>query len=75
MNGLAEASIAQAQPMRDLDQVVQMLMQGVTPDELIQMGVPEQLVMAAMDELSKQMQVNQIPPKQEGLAGMQLQGM
>lgn len=71
MNGLAQAVGQPDQPMRDLDQVVQMIMQGVTPDELLQMDVPEELVMAAIDAIGQQ--VNQMPVEQEGLAGMQLQ--
>lgn len=68
--GLAQG-MAQSQPMRDLEQVMQMLAQGMSPEELIQMGVPEELVMAAVQELSAQ--ATNIPPEQAGLAGMQLQ--
>lgn len=66
--GLA-ASIAQnTQPMRDIDQIIQMLMEGVTPQELVQQGVPVELVQAAMQEISKQ--TTQVPPEQAGLANM-----
>jgi len=73
MTGLAQQSVQNSQPMRDLDQVVQMLVQGITPEELIQMGVPEELVMAALDVIGQQ--ANHIPAEQEGLAGMHMQGM
>ena len=65
MQGLA-GQVAQTSPMRDLDQVIAMLIQGVTPDELIQNGVPEELVMMALEEVSKQ--ATQVPPEQAGLA-------
>ena len=74
--GLAQGMVqptADEKMMRDLDQVVQMLMQGRSPEELVQMGVPEELIMAAIDMLSKQAKEPQLPPEQEGLAGMHLQ--
>lgn len=64
--GLAQGAVQQMEPMRDLDQVVQMIMQGVMPEELVAQGVPEELVMAAMQEISKQM--TQVPNEQAGLA-------
>lgn len=65
--GLA-AGMAQGQggPMRDVNQIIQLLINGVTPEELIQQGVPEELVMMAMDELTKN--ATQVPPEQAGLA-------
>ena len=73
MEGLAQQLGQQTQPMRDIDQIVAMLQQGVTPDELIQMGVPKELVMAAIDAVTQQ--ATQIPADQAGLAGMSLGGM
>ena len=64
--GLAQTAVQQTEPMRDLDQVIQMIMQGVMPEELVAQGVPEELVMAAMQEISKQM--TQVPNEQAGLA-------
>ena len=64
--GLAQTAVQQTEPMRDLDQVIQMIMQGVMPEELMAQGVPEELVMAAMQEISKQM--TQVPNEQAGLA-------
>lgn len=65
--GLA-AGMAQEQggPMRDVNQIIQLLVNGVTPEELIQQGVPEELVMMAMDELAKD--TTQVPEGQAGLA-------
>jgi hypothetical protein len=65
--GLA-AGMAQEQqkPMQDVNQIIQLLVNGVTPEELIAQGVPEELVQMAMAELSKD--VTQVPPEQAGLA-------
>lgn len=64
--GLAQGAAQQMEPMRDLDQVIAMIMRGVMPEELVAQGVPEELVMAAMQEISKQM--TQVPNEQAGLA-------
>ena len=66
--GLAQATVQNTQPMRDVDQIVAMLMQGVTPQELVQQGVPKELVMQAMEIVSQQ--AVQVPPEQAGLANM-----
>lgn len=66
--GLAASMAQNTQPMRDIDQIIQMLMEGVTPQELVQQGVPVELVQAAMQEISKQ--TTQVPPEQAGLANM-----
>jgi hypothetical protein len=71
MEGLA-AGMAQQAPARDINEIVAMLQQGVRPEELLQMGVPEELIMAAMEMLTQE--ATAIPPEQEGLAGMTLQG-
>jgi hypothetical protein len=67
--GLAAAQ-SQSSPMRDLDQIIAMLKQGVTPEELVQAGIPEEVVMEAVNMLSQE--TTQIPQDQVGLAGMQL---
>jgi hypothetical protein len=66
--GLAQAAVQNTQPMRDVDQIVALLMQGVTPQELVQQGVPKELVMQAMEVVSQQSA--QVPPEQAGLANM-----
>lgn len=66
--GLAQAAVQNTQPMRDIDQIVALLMQGVTPQELVQQGVPKELVMQAMEVVSQQSA--QVPPEQAGLANM-----
>lgn len=58
--GLAQA----ASNMPSIKDVAMMLMQGMQPEELIQKGVPQELVMAALQMLKQQM------PPQEGEAGL-----
>lgn len=69
--GLAASVGQQTEPMRDLDQIIAMIMQGVSPEELIAQGLPEELVMVALQEISKQM--TQIPQGQAGLAATVVQ--
>ena len=70
--GLAEQqAVGQGQApqgqMPTVGQVVQMLMEGATPEELIGMGLPQELVEAAMQEIMAQQQV---PQEEAGLAAM-----
>lgn len=73
--GLAQQG-AQAQQQQMLDQVVQMLMQGMSPEELQAQGVPAQLIQMAM-QIVEQQQGQMQPQGQvpEGLAGMTQQGL
>lgn len=69
--GLAQQSAQQAAgPMRAIQDIAKMLMSGVTPEELLQQGVPRELVEAAMELLNQQ--VTQVPPEEAGLAAMSL---
>ena len=73
--GLAQQG-AQAQQQQMLDQVVQMLMQGMSPEELQSQGVPAQLIQMAMQIVEQQQ--GQLQPQgqvPEGLAGMTQQGL
>ena len=76
--GLAQQSAGQGRQQM-LMQVVDALASGMSPEELIQQGVPEDVIMAAMQILEQQQGAEQIPPEQAGLAGMvtpnTLQGM
>jgi hypothetical protein len=54
-----------------IEQVMQMLAQGASPEELVQMGVPPEMVQAAIEALMGQSQ-QQMAPEQEGLAGMHM---
>ena len=66
--GLAGMSAGQSQgtgeQMPTVEQVIDMLMQGASPEELVEMGIPEELIMQAMQML--QSQPEQAP---QGLAG------
>lgn len=86
MNGLAQMmsggtdsaalgqSAQQPQPMRDLDQIVQMIKNGASPEELVQGGIPVELVQAAMEAIQKEaMQVQEQQPG-AGLAQSLVQG-
>lgn len=66
--GLAQQSAGMGQ--MGVREVVQMLMQGMSPEELVKQGVPAELVQAAMQMLMKQM-----PPQdsQSGLANTVVQ--
>ena len=66
--GLAQQSAS----MPSVKDVAMMLMQGMRPEELIEKGIPEQLVMAAMQMLRQQM-----PPQgnESGLANTVVQGV
>ena len=54
---MEEQGLAQtASRMPSITDIVRMLMQGVQPEELVEQGVPEELVMVALQELQKQIQ-------------------
>ena len=72
--GLAQQqAMGQQMPQEEqmLQQIVELLMQGVTPEELIQKGVPQELVQKAMMIIQQQQQPQ---PEQAGLAGRATQG-
>ena len=66
--GLAQAMGAPSQV--SVRQVVQMLMQGAEPEELVQMGIPEEMVTQAIQALMQQMQAQQPAQQEGGLAAM-----
>lgn len=62
---MEEQGLAQsAAGMPSIKDVAMMLMQGMAPEDLIKRGVPQELVMAALEMLKQQM------PPQEGEAGL-----
>lgn len=67
MNGLA--AMGGVQPQITLEQVVEALMAGTSPDELMAMGVPEALIQEAMMQITKQ---TQPAPQEAGLAAMRI---
>ena len=57
-----------------LEEIVAMLMQGVDPEDLIEeMGIPKELVIQAIQELTAQMQAQQPANQEGGLAAMSVQ--
>ena len=72
LQGMAAMGVPQGQPQRGVpttvQQVVDAIMQGANPEDLLAMGVPQSLIDQAMMILMEQTQ----PPMQEGLAGMQV---
>lgn len=70
MNGQGLGLAGQGPAM--VEQAVQMLMQGATPEQLLQAGIPAQVIEQAMAIVEQQMQ-QQMPQGggMQGLAGMQ----
>ena len=70
---MEEQGLAQsAAGMPSIKDVAMMLMQGMAPEDLIKRGVPQELVMAALEMLKQQM-----PPQESeaGLANTVVQGI
>lgn len=79
MEGLAQ-TMAQGQPaaseqegMPTVEQVIQMLMEGMDPEEMVKMGIPPELVMQAIQVIEQQMAAQQAP--EQGLAAQSVGGM
>ena len=67
------AKMASANDKYSLESIVTMLMQGTDPEDLIEMGIPEELVIQAIQELTAQMQAQQPANQEGGLAAMSVQ--
>ena len=82
MEGLAQQmagqpATQQPQRMPTVDQIIALLMQGVTPEQLLQQGVPEELIVQAIQILQQQMasqEVAQRAPAEQGLASSMARG-
>ena len=80
--GLAAQSQAgqEAQMQQAVQQIVELLMQGVKPEELIQQGIPQELVMKAIEIVKAQQSQQQAdaaamaPQQDPGLAQRMIQG-
>lgn len=64
MEGLAQqmagAPAQQQQPdMAMIEQIIQLLMDGVDPEELVKQGVPPEMIMQAIDILEQQLMAQQ----------------
>lgn len=80
MQGLAE-SMTQPQSMQQeqqpagaggmptVDEVIELLMQGVPPEELEKMGIPRELIIQAIQMLEQQIASQQQPAQPEGMGG------
>ena len=66
LEGLAQMS---QQHQLNINQVVEMLKQGMSPEEVMSTGVPVEMLKAAIELLMQETQ----PPMQEGLAGSVVQ--
>ena len=70
----------QQQMMQLVQQVAQLLSQGVSPDELIQQGVPQEVIQAAMQMVQsngagEEMAEGQPPMGMQGERGLAAQSM
>lgn len=70
MNEELEGLASRSQKQPTVAEVVELLKQGVKPEELIQYGITEELIMAAMNMLTQEMQV---PAEGMGLASSVVQ--
>ena len=70
MNEELEGLASRSQKQPTVAEVVELLKQGVKPEELIQYGVTEELIRAAMNMLTQEMQV---PAEGMGLASSVVQ--
>ena len=70
MNEELEGLASRSQKQPTVAEVVELLKQGVKPEELIQYGITEELIRAAMNMLTQEMQV---PAEGMGLASSVVQ--
>jgi hypothetical protein len=70
MQGLAGQGQQQAPQQPGIKEVVMMLMQGASPEELIAQGIPQEVIEAAMQVINEQMSAQAVPQGDVGLAGM-----
>lgn len=63
--------------MPTVEEVVALLMQGIPPEELLQMGVPEEMIMQAIALLEQEMAAQQqaVPQEQQGGLAAQSLGL
>jgi len=72
---MAQQQQGQNPTMQDMQQVVMMLQQGKTPQELVALGIPEAIVAKAV-QIMQQMQENERQSQQSGMqegAGPEMQ--
>lgn len=71
LSQMQQQADTQEQP-EAIQQVVQMIMQGVTPEQLLDMGVPKEVIVQALQMVDQIGTQQQMQPSQEGLAGMHM---
>lgn len=76
MAGAPSQEVGMGAGMPSVDEVVALLMQGIDPQQLVEQGIPPELIMEAVALLEQQMaaQAAQSSP-QQGLATQSVQGM
>ena len=71
--GMQEQALPQQDEMEQMVvQVAQLIMQGASPEELLQMGVPQNVIDMAMQLVQSQQGSVAGPAQSAGLAGSQL---
>lgn len=73
LSQMQQQSNPQEKPVEVIQQVVQMIMQGVTPEQLLDMGVPKEVIVQALQMVDQIGSRQELPQTQEGLAGMHTQ--
>lgn len=70
--GLAAQSAQQAQPSTEemVQQVMQALMEGMSPEELLQQGVPAEVIQMAIQMLQQQQSAGKAPVPVEQQGGL-----
>lgn len=63
------------QGVKTIDEVKAMLLQGVTPETLLGMGVPEEVIMRAITELEQELVSQQKPEQTEMQPGLAAKGL
>jgi hypothetical protein len=79
MEGLAQQMAQPAVPQEQtqevaiMQKIIQLLMEGMDPEEIVKMGVPPEIVMEAIAMMEQQMAAQQSPD--QGLAAQSAGGM
>lgn len=71
---MPQAAQSQQQGMPTVEEIIQMLMQGMDPQEMVNMGIPPELIMQAIQIIEQQMVAQQVPAEQQGLAAQTVMG-
>lgn len=72
---MAQTPTQGGQELPSVEQIVQLLLEGQDPEELVKMGVPPELIMEAIKLIEQQMAAQNVAPEQQGLAAQSAMGM